>query len=222
MNIDQGHDPTPPSDSAHATTAEHRKAFASPPAGVVEHDVILRGPRVLLRPLTERDWVPLLAWNNDPEVLYFADGGEVQSRTLDEVQDLYRAMSANATCFVIELDGEPIGECWLQRMNLVRMLERHPGADVRRIEIAIGVPTRWGQGLGTEAVRLLVDFGFDREQCDVIYACGVSDFNERSRRMFESLGFEMAETIELPAGSKANLEYDLVLTRDRYDRLGEG
>ena len=29
-----------------------------------------------LRPLTEDDWAPLLAWNNDPEVLEFAEGDD--------------------------------------------------------------------------------------------------------------------------------------------------
>ena len=34
-----------------------------------EHDVVLRGHRVLLRPMTEGDWDYLLKWNNDPEVM---------------------------------------------------------------------------------------------------------------------------------------------------------
>ena len=72
------------SSDAHATTDEHRQALARPPAKLRVHDVVLHGPRVLLRPLTEDDWAPLLAWNNDPEVLEFAEGDDVRSRTLDE------------------------------------------------------------------------------------------------------------------------------------------
>ena len=93
---------------------------------------------------------------------------------------------------------------------------------MQRIDLAIGVPARWGQGLGTEAVCLLVDFGFNAEQCDAIYACVVSDFNERSRRLFTSLGFEIASVFDLPAGSKAQQEYCLVPTRDRYGQTSEG
>ena len=126
---------------------------------------------MLLRPLTEDDWAPLLTWNNDPQVLEFAEGDDVQSRTLDEVQRIWRSISVNAHCFLMERDGAPIGECWLQRMNLQRLAARHPGEDVRRIDIAIGVPALWGQGLGREAVALLLDFGFRREGVDVIYAC---------------------------------------------------
>ena len=203
---------------AHATTDEHREALAHPPATLGPHDVTLRGPRLLLRPLTEDDWAPLLAWNNDPEVLAWAEGDEVQSRTLDEVQRIYRAISVNAHCFLMELDGEPVGECWLQRMNLQRLVARHPGQDVRRIDIAIGLPALWGQGLGREAVGLLLDFGFRREGVDVIYAC-VDAENVRSRRMFESLGFAV-EAAKDSVGSGADDELDLALRRSDYRSAG--
>ena len=196
------------SSDAHATTDEHRQALARPPAKLRVHDVVLHGPRVMLRPLTEDDWAPLLAWNNDPQVLEFAEGDDVQSRTLDEVQRIWRSISVNAHCFLMERDGAPIGECWLQRMNLQRL-----------IEIAIGVPALWGQGLGREAVGLLLDFGFRREGVDVIYAC-VDAENSRSRRMFESLGFAVAAGIDHAAGSGANAEHDLALTRADYGAAG--
>ena len=199
---------------AHATTDEHRDALARPPAALRAHDVTLRGPRLVLRPLTEEDWAPLLAWNSDPEVLAWTEGDEVESRTLDEVQRIYRAISVNAHCFLMELDGTPIGECWLQRMNLRRLLARHPGEDVRRIDIAIGVPALWGRGFGREAVSLLLEFGFHREAVDVIYAC-VDAGNMRSRRMFESLGFAV-EAGRDSAGSEADDELDLALSRGDY------
>ena len=203
------------SSDAHATTDQHRRALAHPPTTLREHDVTLRGPRLVLRPLTENDWAPLLAWNNDPEVLAWAEGDEVESRTLDEVRHIYRSISVNAHCFLMELDGEPIGECWLQRMNLERLVARHPGEDVRRIDIAIGLPALWGQGLGREAVGLLLDFGFRREGVDVIYACVDAD-NARSRRMFSSLGFAVEAGMNA-AASRGDAELDLALTRADYD-----
>lgn len=199
---------------AHATTDEHREALARPPATLRAHDVTLRGPRLLLRPLTEDDWAPLVAWNNDPEVLAWAEGDEIESRTLDEVQRIYRSISVNAHCFLMEFDGKPIGECWLQRMNLRRLLTRHPGEDVRRIDIAIGLPALWGQGLGREAVGLLLEFGFRLEGVDVIYAC-VDAGNVRSRRMFESLEFAVEAGVG-SARSGDDDELDLALGRSGY------
>ncbi len=43
----------------------------------------------MLRPMTEKDWGLLLTWNSDPEILYFAEGDDVTSYTLSEVQDIY-------------------------------------------------------------------------------------------------------------------------------------
>ncbi|MCY4114028.1 MAG: GNAT family N-acetyltransferase [Chloroflexi bacterium] len=202
---------------AHATTDEHREALARPPATLRPHDVTLRGPRLVLRPMKEDDWAPLLAWNNDPEVLAWAEGDEIESRTLDEVQRIYRAISVNAHCFLMELDGEPIGECWLQRMNLERLVARHQDEDVRRIDIAIGLPALWGQGLGREAVGLLLDFGFRREGVDVIYACVDAD-NARSRRMFASLGFAVEAGVDA-GGFQGDAELDLMLSRAKYDAV---
>ena len=100
--------------------------------------------------MTEPDWDVILAWNNDPDVLYFSEGDDVRSRTLDEVHRIYRSVCSRAFCFIIEYEDRPIGECWLQEMNLQRIFKRYPGRDLRRIDIAIGEPQRWGRGLGTE------------------------------------------------------------------------
>ncbi len=166
--------------------------------------------------MTENDWDVLLAWNNDPEVLWFSEGDDIGSRTLDEVQLMYRAVSASSSCFIIEHQDRPIGECWLQRMNVGRVIDTHPGNDVRRIDISIGEKELWGRGLGTESVELLMQLAFQSEACDLIYEPEIADFNVRSRRMFERLGFEEVAEIPQAAGSKAAAGYDLALTSVAY------
>jgi len=96
------------------------------------HDVTLQKGRIVLRPLTEDDWSTLLRWNSDPEVLHFSEGDDAKRYDLAQVQAIYRGVSQNAYCFVIEFTGRAIGECWLQRMNLERILARYPGQDCRR------------------------------------------------------------------------------------------
>lgn len=51
---------------------------------------------------------------------------------------MYRSVSQNAYCFIIEYDSDPIGECWLQKMNLKRIINKFPDCDCRRIDIMIG------------------------------------------------------------------------------------
>jgi RimJ/RimL family protein N-acetyltransferase len=179
-----------------------------------EHDIVLRGKKVVLRPMTEDDWDTLLKWNSDPEVLYFSEGDDVTSYNLGQIQGLYRSVSQNAFCFIIELDGRPIGECWLQQMNLERILAKYPGKDCRRIDLLIGKKDLWGHGLGTDAIRTLTRFGFEEETADLVFGCGIADYNTRSRRAFGKVGYELDAEIELPVGRKAQYEYDVVIRRE--------
>jgi aminoglycoside 6'-N-acetyltransferase len=186
------------------------------------HDITLRGERVLLRPMTEEDWPVLLRWNSDPEVLYYSEGDDVQGYGLEEVQAIYHGVSRNAFCFLIEFAGAPIGECWLQRMNLERILLQFAGRDCRRIDLMIGEKEFWGRGLGTEVIRLLAQFGFERERADALFACDVADYNPRSRRAFEKAGFELFQTVAQAPGGKACFIYDLLLPREKYEKIYTG
>jgi len=186
-----------------------------------QHTVVLEGQTsrclsVRLRPMTEDDWDVLYRWNNDPEVLYYAEGDDITSYALDQVQKLYRGVSQKAFCFIIEADGEPIGECWLQEMNLDRVLSKYPGLDCRRIDLAIGEKRYWGQGIGTEAIRLLTEFGFLDQGADIVYEPEIADYNVRSRRAFQRVGYEIVAKIEGKPGKKARYGYDLALTRETF------
>lgn len=193
------------------TMADWLRRYAD--ARLREHAVTLSDGRVTLRPTMEDDWDTLLRWNNDPEVLFFAEGEEVTSRTLAEVQAIYRGVSQSAYCFMIEVGGAPVGECQLQRMNLERCLARYPGKDLRRIDITIGEKHLWGQGIGTTALRLLVRFAFDREDADAVFGADVADYNPRSRRAFEKAGFVLDAVYPTPAGAKAGAVNDMVVWR---------
>jgi RimJ/RimL family protein N-acetyltransferase len=174
--------------------------------------------------MTEADWGILLKWNNadeyirDLQVLYYAEGDAITSRSLEEVQELYCAVCEHALCFVIEADGQPVGECWLQEMNPDRILSQYPSEDCRRIDLMIGEKDHWGRGIGTETIRLLTEFGFEHEDVDRIFACDVADYNVRSRKAFQRVGYETIATIEQEPGSKARCYYDLALTREAFEQ----
>jgi GrpB-like predicted nucleotidyltransferase (UPF0157 family)/RimJ/RimL family protein N-acetyltransferase len=181
-----------------------------------EHNIALQGERVILRPMTEHDWDILLRWNSDPEVLYYSEGNDVAAYNLEQVQGIYRQTSQTAFCFIVEVAGEPVGECWLQEMNLARILEQHPGQDCRRIDLMIGEKDRWGCGYGTDMIRTLTRFGFEQEGADRIYGCEIGDYNPRSLRAFLKAGYRVEAQVQQPPGQKARYEYDVVLTRAAY------
>lgn len=183
------------------------------------HNIILTGPSIALRPMTERDWDPLLRWNNDPDVLYFTEGDDITSRTLEEVQAIYRSVSQQAFCFTIEFQDQPIGDAWLQRMNLPRILDRYPDADCRRIDLMIGEKSLWGHGLGGDVIRLLTNFAFDHEHADLVFAVDIAGDNPRSQKAFQKVGYELIGEIPQPSGSKAQSTLDFALSRQRFNVL---
>ena len=181
------------------------------------HNVTLNGEKVTLRPMTESDWETLLRWNSDPEVLWFSEDDDVRSRSLEDVQGIYREVSQTGFCFIIEVDGRPIGECWLQQMNVDRILSRHPNRDCRRIDLTIGEKDQWGRGYGTDAIRTLTRFGFEEEGTDLIFGLAY-DYNPRSRRAFEKAGYVENQRVEEPVGEKSRWSYDLLQRKQDYLR----
>jgi len=165
--------------------------------------------------MTEDDWDILLKWNNDPEVIYFSNGDNITPHDLKGVKQIYRGTSQNAFCFIIEVDGSPVGEGWLQKMNIERILKEYPGEDCRRIDLMIGEKNLWGQGFGTDTIRTLTRFGFDHETADIIFGL-VGDYNLRSIKAFRKVGYKTDARIREKLGGKAKFSYDLAIRREEY------
>ena len=168
------------------------------------HSIVLQGQRVLMRPLTEDDSRVLVKWNRDPQILYFTEGDAVAEYRPEEVQEIYRSISRHALCFIIERGGVPIRECGLQEMNLERILSRRPGRDCRRIDLMMGDKTLWSQGIGTEVINLLSQFGFEMEAAEAIFACDIANYNLRSLKAFQNAGFEEYTAIPQSSTDKAH------------------
>lgn len=60
--------------------------------------------------------------------------------------------------------------------------------------ITIGEKPLWGQGLGTDALLALLDFGFGELRLERVWL-EVFDFNERARRSYEKCGFTLEGTL---------------------------
>jgi len=78
-------------------------------------------------------------------------------------------VSQHAFCFIIQYQGKPASECWLQEMNLEEIAAKYPGQDVRRVDIMIGENDCWGMGIGSAAIGLLTEFAFISQGIDLIF-----------------------------------------------------
>ncbi|MDP9328620.1 MAG: GNAT family N-acetyltransferase [Actinomycetota bacterium] len=116
---------------------------------------MLRGERVTLRP-TERADLPRL-WEllEDMDVAVLADGGPVVPTSLSRYEARFDRQIVDPPNdrieFVIEADGELVGQCQLHYIDHFH----------RRCDLGIALGREyWGRGLGQDAVRVLVDYAF--------------------------------------------------------------
>ncbi len=188
---------------------------------IKSHDITLHGgnrQRIVLKPLLDEHLPLLYKWCADPEVVYWTDGGDDDGRSHDRetVHQIYGGVSQNAFCFLIEVDGVPVGECWLQKMNLENVLVMYDGsADVRRIDMMIGEKDYWNEGIGSQFIPMVIDFAFGEEHVDVLH-CLSEDYNIRSRRMWEKNGFTLILSEDLPQPQKGKYQYHYRLTKEEY------
>jgi|GEM_PF-2401433 len=149
------------------------------------------------------------------EVLYWTEGADTDGYDLETIQSIYRSTDPlSKFSFIIEYEQQPIGECWLQRMNLPYLLQQFPDRDCRRIDLMIGEKDYWNRGIGTTVISLLTRFGFEEENADAIFGV-IFDFNHRSRRAFEKNGFQLFEIVPTPGEPKSKADYVLMHTREQ-------
>jgi RimJ/RimL family protein N-acetyltransferase len=165
--------------------------------------------------MTEDDWEVVGKGETDPEIIRWADTSRAESRTLEEVQQIFRKVSQHAFCFIIELEGRPIGDSWLQEMNVKKVLRAYPGRDCRRIDLVIGEEELWGRGLGTDTIRTLTRFAFEREKADMVFAI-IGDYNERSQLAFMKSGYSLVMKLEEAPPSRAKLNYVFAIDKSAF------
>jgi RimJ/RimL family protein N-acetyltransferase len=97
-----------------------------------------------------------------------------------DAQGWYENVCILPHCWIIEWQGRAIGNTFLHELDEVN----------RRTRFSIGIfaPACWGQGLGTEATRLVLGYAFDILQLHRV-ELRVLAYNQRAIRAYEKAGF---------------------------------
>lgn len=139
----------------------------------------LKGERLALRDLRDEDVAPLLAMRREPQIVkWWGKGADDWPAELDGGEQL----------LVIEVDGAVAGH--------IELYEEVSDPDWRFATLDIFVaPDLIGQGYGTEALKLLIDFLIAERGHHRITIDPAID-NEAAIRSYEKVGFRPIGSME--------------------------
>jgi len=142
----------------------------------------LIGERLYLRPLEMADVPTGLRWINDPEITrtlgIYRPMNEVRER--EWFENRYKDDKEIVLAIVLKEQDKHIGNIGLHRIDW-----KERGAE---LGIMIGERDEWDKGYGTEAIGLLLGYGFERLNLHRIYL-RVYTNNPRGIRSYEKAGF---------------------------------
>ena len=149
---------------------------------------MIKGPRVILRPIQEKDWEIIETWGQNREALW----GAYQRFQMDHMPMLREAYQQSG---LLKRDS---GFLLIETINATRVigfvrytLIPFPDSDMPHPEIGFGIPdsSAHGKGYAKEAVRLLVNYLFSGYAVERISAFTDME-NIPAQRVMESIGFE--------------------------------
>lgn len=153
---------------------------------------ILETRRLLLRHLALSDLDDLWDLYRDPEIAqYIPDAPRSREEAREELEwhmnghPLYPELGLWAT--IHKETGKFIGRCGLLPWTIEGQ---------REVEVAYTLTRRfWGQGLGTEAARGILDYGFETLKINRLL-CLIDPDNMASQRVAEKMGMSLEKSLD--------------------------
>jgi RimJ/RimL family protein N-acetyltransferase len=147
---------------------------------------MISGESVRLRGVEESDIDKFVTWLNDPEVIqnlliFWPLTMKQEEKWFEELSKREPYEQPLAIEIKTDTGWELVGNSSLQKFDwITRCAEAG---------IFIGNKAHWGKGFGSEAMKLLLQFGFNRLNLNRIYL-HVFETNPRAIRSYEKVGFK--------------------------------
>jgi ribosomal-protein-alanine N-acetyltransferase len=143
--------------------------------------------RLILRELLPTDAADVLVFRGDPVVQKYDDPPihslQEARAFIEEMREACTAEQQQTWAVTLKRNDTVIGAVSLQYPNHTGNRYHH------RAEVGYGITqAHWGRGIGSEAVRAVVHYGFAHRYLNRIYARTIAD-NVGSVRLLEKLGF---------------------------------
>ena len=176
---------------------------------------VIETPRLVLRPFREGDVNDVFAYARDPRVGPAAGWPPHRSRaeSLEVIRTVFSAPGVAA--LVLRQTGRVVGSAGFED----RHSDRLPGPD-DEIGYALS-PACWGQGLMSEAVAALLDYGFTVRGLETIW-CNHYQGNARSMGVIVKCGFvhQFSRREAVPLLHTRRLAHFYALTRAQWEKGG--
>jgi RimJ/RimL family protein N-acetyltransferase len=140
----------------------------------------MTGEKCFLSPIDTNDVEKFTKWLNDLEVTkYLLLYPHIIS--IENEKEYLEKLSKEHIYSIVDIDNnELIGNCGYGDIDHLNQ--------TAQIGIFIGNKNYWNKGYGTEALSLLLDYGFKALNLHNIFL-RVYSFNERARKSYEKVGF---------------------------------
>jgi RimJ/RimL family protein N-acetyltransferase len=145
---------------------------------------LLHGSRVRLAALTSEDLPQIARWHSDPSFARMFDARPAAPRTAGTLESWLEDYSRSTNGFLFAIRPLQSDEL-LGITELEGILWPHQHA---WLSIAIGEPAHQGQGYGTEAIGLTLQFAFQELNLHRVQLT-VFSYNQRAIAVYERLGF---------------------------------
>jgi len=171
---------------------------------------MLIGPNIVLTALRSDDSEPLFAWINDPEVVRF-NAPYAPVHEPGHAAWLERVTSDSLRVIFAIRDRAS-----LRLLGVIQLIDIHAIHRSAELAIRIGSEADRGQGIGTQALDLAVDFGFRNRNLQRI-ALKVFADNPRAIRAYEKAGFQREGLLRRAAFIEGIWRDEIVMARLRHN-----
>lgn len=142
---------------------------------------MLKGEKVVLRPIEVEDLPLIVKWKNDRQITNMTSSYKPITLSQEELLYDLDQESTNTYRYIIDIDRDAIGYCGLTNIDWKS----------RRCEIFIRVSRKdkWGKGYGTDSIKLLLNFAFTDLNLNKIFLTAYED-NMEALTLYEALKFK--------------------------------
>ncbi len=165
---------------------------------MVNPSFILKANSIYLRPLTIKDVnETYLSWLQDNEVM---SGIATSDYTLQKLHDYVQEKIAIPTVSFFAICSNETNE----HIGNVKLDFYDSKANVAELGLLIGNKNYWGKGVGSQACKLAIEYGFNTMNLRKIYLA-VYENNPNAKKLYEKLGFTLEGTLRKHILADGNL-----------------